>query len=276
MKNISIYTSLILLAAMFLTSCYSKKNIVYFYDLKDSNTWSAPITNDIMPKFQKDDRISVKVVTIDQGTTNLLNSSVLINSGASGMSATAGGQNVARTTKNQDGYIIDSDGNVFLPYVGKIKAEGLTKEELTVEIKKQISRFVKDPIVYVDWLNFKYTVIGKASTNVYEMQDERLSIIQAIAKAGDFSTMADMQRVMLIREEGGKRNMVRLNFQDSDILNSPYYYIQQNDIIYIEPKKYADETAQRQISNVTMVTSLVTLPITLTTTIMLIVDRLKK
>src|SRR5690606_22107748 len=132
MKKINTLSLLLVLFVLFLSSCYSKKNILYFYDLKDSNTWSQPITNDVRPRFQKDDRISVKVLTMDQGTTNLLNSGVLINSNVSGTGA-GGGESISTNTANQDGYIVDADGNITLQFIGKVKADGLTKHELTEE-----------------------------------------------------------------------------------------------------------------------------------------------
>jgi polysaccharide export outer membrane protein len=259
-----------------ITSCYTKKNILYFKDLEDKQTWSSAIANkNNTPKFEVNDRISVRVLTIDKGTTDLLNSGVLINSSTSMAGGAAGGGNISSTTNTQNGYYVDQDGNIFLPYIGKLKALGLTKDELRQEITTQISRYIKDPIVYVDWLNFKYTIIGRSGTNVYHLENENLNVIEAIAKAGDFGSYADMQNVMLIREEGNERKMVRLDFQNSELLNSPYFYLKQNDILYVVPTKYADETTNKRLSQITTVASLATLPISLTNTILLIRARLK-
>ncbi len=258
-----------------LSSCYSKKNIVYFYDLIDVDSTTAAITNNIYPRFQKDDRISIKVRSVDKGTSDLFNSGgVIMNSGTTAPSGSEGNNSdVSSTTSTQEGYVVDGDGRITLPYIGKVKAEGLTKNELADEISKQISRFVKDPIVYVDWLNFKYTIIGETGKNVFKLEGDRINIIDAIAKGGDLSFNADMKRVLLIREEDGERKFVRLNFQDSKVLNSPYYYLKQNDLIYVEPKKYKDETAVREITQFTTYARVLTLPLTLVTTVLVLLRR---
>src|SRR5690606_8702934 len=111
-----------------ITSCYTKKNILYFKDLEDKQTWSSAIANkNNTPKFEVNDRISVRVLTIDKGTTDLLNSGVLINSSTSMAGGAAGGGNISSTTNTQNGYYVDQDGNIFLPYIGKLKVLGLTK-----------------------------------------------------------------------------------------------------------------------------------------------------
>lgn len=244
-----------LFAVLLLSSCYSTKKITYFNDLRDSSAWSAPITNYIQPKFQKDDRISVEVRTIDKGTSDFLNSGAIINSSA----GTSGEGSTGQSSKEK-GYVVDEKGDIYLPFIGKIHAEGLTKMELKEAITREISKYVKNPIVYVEWLNFKYTVIGETKgTGVYELEGDRMNVIQAVAKAGDFNKTAEMDNVMLIREENGERKMVKLDFQSSELLNSPYFYIQQNDILYLTPSKYADQKPQNQIRQLTLLSTITAL-----------------
>jgi polysaccharide export outer membrane protein len=251
-KNIYLL-SIVLGLALLMSSCYSKKRIMYFYDLKDDTTWSATIPPIELPTFQKSDKISIVVHTIDKGTSDLLNTGILVNSV---QSEDAGGAAIGGENKEQKGYTVDEYGDIYLPYIGKVRAEGLTKTELKNEIAKQIGKYVKDPIVYVDWINFKYTIIGEGGSGVYTVEDDKINVIEAVAKSGDFKPFAERDKVMLFREENGTRKMVRLDFQNSSIFSSPYFYIKQNDIICIEPRRFADPSPERQIRQVTLITSI--------------------
>lgn len=255
MKSNLLYSIALFATIALFSSCYSTKKISYFNDLRDSTTWSAPITNYIQPKFQKNDKISVEVRTIDKGTSDFLNSGAIINSGAGTSTETAASQG-----NKQKGYIVDQHGDIYLPFIGKIHTEGLTKLELKEAITREISKYIKNPIVYVEWMNFKYTIIGETQrSGVYELQGDRMNVIEAIAQAGDFTKTAEMNNVMLIREENGERKMVKLDFQNSDLLNSPYFYIQQNDILYLTPSKYADQKPQSQIRQFTLLSTITAL-----------------
>lgn len=226
-----------------LSSCSSKKNLMYFYDLKDSTTFSAPINNEIQLKLEKDDRIKVRITTMNEQVNAFLNSGTI----------GGGGGN-----ENGNIYTIHNDGGVNLPMIGNIKVEGLTKEEAKAKITEALSFYVKDPIVDIKIEGFKYTVwgLGIRQPQIVYSNSEKINIIDAIVSSGDLKIGAEINKVMLIREENGMRNMVRLDLGDSEILSSPYFYLKQNDMIYVEPKAWLDGAETRNIRNIRMGSSL--------------------
>lgn len=225
-----------LLLSIVLFSCSSKKRIVYFYDLKDQQTYSTPINNEIDIKIQKDDLLSIVVTSMHEESNKLFNSG--ITSGNDGK-------------LNNDEYIVNKDGAVYLPVIGKIEIVGLTKEEAQDKIKDYLGKYIKDAVVNVRFKNFKYTIIGlgASANNVFESKTEKINILEALAKAGDIKVTGENYNVMLIRDENGSRNMVRLDLTTKEIFNSPYYYLRQNDIIYVEPKSYTENQTQRTFQN---------------------------
>lgn len=226
----------IVLLGMLFTSCNSKKRIAYMYDLKDSQTYATPITNEIDIKIQKDDLLSIVVTSMHEESNKLFNSG--ITSGSEGK-------------VNNDEYVVNKDGAIYLPVIGRVEIEGLTKEEAQEKIKLSLGKYIKDPIVNVRFKNFKYTIIGVGANtnNVFESKTEKVNIFEALAKAGDIKLTGEIHNVMLIRDENGSRNVVRLDLRSKDVLNSPYYYLRQNDIIYVEPKRFNDNQSQRTFQN---------------------------
>lgn len=245
-----------------LSSCYSKKKITYLYDLRDSIYYSSTITNASKPLIQDDDILLIKVATLDNTTNMLFNTGTL----PIGQSSTSGASN----TLAQEGYLVDKNGQIMLPYIGKITVAGKTKEEVKEIITKEIGKYVKDPIVNISFNNFKYSVLGEVgSPGVKTVKGERINVFEAIAEAGDMSMFAERNKVMLLRETNGKREMVRLDFQDSRILESPYFYLKQNDILYVEPTKYRDETSSRRMLVLTATSSMLGLGTSILTLIKL-------
>jgi len=232
-----------------MSSCYSRKKITYLYDLRDSMNYSSTITNASKPLIQNDDILMIKITTLDQSTNELFNSGTL-QIGEKGGSAGSG--------LTQEGYLVDKNGQIMLPYIGKVSVAGKTKEEVKEIISKEISKYVKDPIVNISFNNFKYTVLGEVNApGVKSVKGERINVFEAIAESGDMTMFAIRNKVMLLREANGKREMVRLDFQDSKILESPYFYLQQNDIIYVEPTKYRDDRVSKNLIFVSLAGTLI-------------------
>lgn len=255
MRKNYLLSILFVAVVLVLSACYSKKKITYFYDLEDTPSWSAPIENNIVPKFQEGDRINVEVKTIDKGTSDFLSSGAIINSNTSQEVGADNG-----SSSKPQGYEVDVLGDIHLPYIGKIQAAGLTKEELKTSITKEISKYVKNPTVYVDWLNFKYTVLGQVNASgIFQVDGEKINILEALAKAGDVTNTSEINEILLIREENGNRGVVKLNLQDSELMNSPYYYLKQHDILYVPPTKYADAKPSSQFRQLTLLTTLTSL-----------------
>jgi len=135
-------------------------------------------------------------------------------------------------------YLIDTHGDIMFPIIGKIHAAGKTKSELSDYILEQIHpRYIKEePIISIRYANFKVSILGEVMRpGVFTIDNEKVSIFEAIAQAGDLTIYGKRDNVLLIRENDGKRKSIRLDLRDKRLLDSPYFYLQQNDVLYIQP-----------------------------------------
>jgi polysaccharide biosynthesis/export protein len=135
-------------------------------------------------------------------------------------------------------FLVDSNGEIDYPVLGKIKVEKLTIPQLRELLTKRIKAYIKEPTVNIRRVNFKITVMGEVSKpGTFEINSERITILEALGLAGDMTQHSDRQRVMVIREENGKVTTQKIDLQSSTFFNSPYYYLRQNDVVYVDPKK---------------------------------------
>lgn len=142
-------------------------------------------------------------------------------------------------------YTVDKNGYIYFPIVGRIRAEGMTRNELSKFIEDKIRPELKDPFVLVQFMNFKVVVLGEVKTpGQISVQTERMSILDAIGAAGDLTIYGERKNVLLMREENGKRIFHRFDLTDQSLFESPYFYLRQNDVVYVMPNK-----AQRNNSN---------------------------
>ncbi|WP_455668045.1 polysaccharide biosynthesis/export family protein [Phocaeicola sp.] len=147
------------------------------------------------------------------------------------------------------GYLVDSDGNIDFPILGKIHAAGMTRKELTSYVKQHLidGNLIKDPIITVQFLNFKISVMGEVTRpGSFDINSDRITLLEALGKAGDLTIYGRRDRVAVIREVDGVRTILYHDLRSSDIFKSPCYYLQQNDIVYVEPNK--TKTAQSRIN----------------------------
>ena len=249
-----------LLICCFFMSCVSTKQSVYFHDLPD--TVLAPIKGNFEPVIQKNDILQITVSSMNVEDAVIYNSPSM---------ATVGGS----TTTNgplATGFLVDDEGFINYPVLGKVKASGLSKEQLTKYLRDQLQerKLLVDPVVSIRFLNYRITVIGEvARPQVVNVSNEKITILEALGLAGDITIFGRKDNVTLIREEDGVRTLKRLNFNDKAILSSPYYYLRSNDVVYVEPTKAkvaASSTAKQ------------TLPIVISslTLLVVIIDRLIK
>jgi len=142
---------------------------------------------------------------------------------------------------NLQNYLIDTNGEITFPIIGKIKAVGMTKTGLSNFIKDKIHPFYikEDPIISIRYANYKISVLGEVTRpNVYTIQNEKINVLEAIALAGDLTIYGKRDNVLLIREnENGTRETFRIDLRDQRLINSAYFYLQQNDVLYIQPNK---------------------------------------
>jgi len=214
-------------------SCATKRNLIYFSNLSDSATYEEVINNDIKPKIQSGDALAIKVTTLNP------EANILFNSGSLPMSNENTGisSSVSNTAVLGDGYIVDDNGNIDFPILGKIHLEGLTKEQAKAKIAKLVEATAKNPIVNVRILNFKITVIGEvARPGNFNIGNNKVNVLEALGMAGDMTPYGIRNDVLIIREQDGKRVVEHINFNDKNVLNSPYFNLKQNDIVYVQPE----------------------------------------
>ncbi|MCT4216552.1 polysaccharide biosynthesis/export family protein [Elizabethkingia anophelis] len=139
---------------------------------------------------------------------------------------------------NTEGYLIDREGNIAFPILGALHVEGLTLEEVRELIRSRLvnDKLISEPIIKVEILNFKISITGAIGSKVVEVPDGRITVLEAITKAGGIYTNAAPDKITVIREEDGIRRKIVTNIQSQEIFNSPAYYLKQNDIVYIEPR----------------------------------------
>ena len=207
-------------------SCASYKDIIYFQDISDREL--QPLLNEYEATIKKDDRLAIVVSGSDKTVTAPYNLTLTELSGAGGSS-----YNPEQSTLS---YLVDADGNIEFPILGTLHVEGMTRNELVRFLTDEIGKDVKDPIVYVSFKNFKITVLGEVrNPGTYTIDSEKISVLQALGRAGDLNLTAKREGILLIREVDGIQQHYTLDLRNSDILESPYFYMQQNDVLYVPP-----------------------------------------
>lgn len=215
---------LLLSILTFLLSCGTKEEIVYFQDV-DRIGSSLPIKNYNMI-IQPDDMLTISVSALDQDAARPFNLPLA--------SFAMDGTEVGRAT--QQTYLVDSEGHIDFPVLGKLKLAGYNRIQATQLIKDLLNEYIKDPIVNIRITNFTVTVLGEVNRpGAYTIPNERITIIEALGRAGDLTIQAERKNVLVIREENGKKTYNRINLTSEEVFNSPVYYLTQNDVIYVQP-----------------------------------------
>jgi polysaccharide biosynthesis/export protein len=224
MRKLQVSSLLGLFSLIFLcTSCVNTKQAVYFNNIADTTLQLKLM--DVEPLIQKGDIISITVSDLNPEAAASLNAPNLANV-ASGAGS--------------PGYLVNQEGFLQFPRLGNIRAAGMTKSQLKDLITKQLLQrgLGKEPIVTVRHLNFKVTVLGEVSRpTVVSVPSEQITLLEALGLAGDLTIFGRRDNVLLIRDEEGKRTIRRINLNESSTLNSPYYYLKPNDVIYVEPNE---------------------------------------
>lgn len=215
---------------MTLGSCGSSKQIAYFQNADSLNYAASKGLFDakIMPK----DLLTITVSTTDPKAATPFNLSVTNTLNATGYLSTGAG--------SLQTYLVDNDGFINFPVVGQLKVGGMTKRQCENYIRDKILPYMsktETPIVTVKMASFKVTVAGEVKApGVFNVDQEKISVIEALARAGDLTIYGKRGNVLLIREDAtGEKSVHRLNLNDANLINSPYYYLQQNDYLYVEP-----------------------------------------
>lgn len=242
-----------------MSSCISTKNVPYFQDVTEA-TQSALANTAVFtePVIQTDDILSVSIFTIDPSSSAPVNQSTT----SQVLSSNASNQPIS-------GFLVDKNGEIELSIVGKIKLAGLTTTQARDLIREKVKVFYKEPTVQVRFANFKITVLGEvARPSNYTLPNEKVTILDALGLAGDLTIYGKRENVLLIRDKDGKKEFARLNLNSSSIFNTPYYYLKQNDVVYVEPNKAKIATTDASK------TRLITIGASLTSAILVLLIRL--
>jgi polysaccharide export outer membrane protein len=226
----------IVVSSLFFSSCTSTKHIKYFEDIPDSGVLKPLKQADyIEPKIQVDDILTIIVQTVDPLAT------VAINAGNVATSPTGISTNpsLAQAATPVSGYLVGKDGDVELPIIGRVHLLGLTSNEARDLIRSKAIQFFKEPSVIVRYANFKVIVAGEVTKpSAYVVPNEKVSILDALAMAGDLTIYGKRDNILLLRDNlDGTKTAYRINLNKTDLLSQPYYYLHQNDYIYVEPSK---------------------------------------
>lgn len=213
---------LILISAI-LFSCASRKNIVYLQDVNGNSIEGKMYET----KFKPDDLLIIFVSSKDPEASSPFNLELVINpQSTSGMV----GQ------RQQQYYLVDNNGEIDFPVLGKIKVAGLTRPEFVKFLKTKLSEFVEDPVINIRIMNYKVSVFGEVQRpGSFTIPSERITLLDAVSLAGDFTIYGSRKNVLLIRERNGKKISQRIDLTKSNFINSEYYYLEQNDVVYVEP-----------------------------------------
>ena len=238
-------------SCLFFFSCANKKKIIYFQGDKD-------ISADTLARFSSqintDDLLSIVVMGLDAEAVKPFNLSTY-------------GQ---QQDKTQDvsvwrGYLVDAGGEIDFPVIGRVKLAGLTRAEATELLKTRLKDYIREPMVNIQIINYKVTILGDVNRpGVYTIPNERVTLIEAIGLAGDLNITAKRKNILVIRDKNGRKTETRVDLTTKDIFNSPVFYLQQNDVVYVEPNRSKKNGAVVNATGVTILISLTTLLITLT------------
>ena len=233
--------SLCCTVAMVSTSCITKKETTYFNNLPDSARIELATIQPPQPVIQVSDVLQIQLSGENEKTIQYITQHF-----------TGGSQNGSLEA------IVDVNGYIELPQIGKIKVAGLTRESFKDTITRAYQEFLVNPIVNVKFGNFRFTILGEVrGPGNFNVPYEKVSIFEAIAEAGDMNTFAERGNVTIIRDINGKREIRRINLKDKGILDSNDYYLNRYDILYVEakPVKSVNENLQRTLIYFSFITS---------------------
>lgn len=256
-KALNNSTLLILLLLVF-ASCRPTRNLVYFSNLDKAEDYNIRVPNTMTLRIQPNDLLNIRLSSLNQ------ESNALFNRGAMPAPNTTITSISADAAMPDSGYLVDAEGYIDFPVLGKVKLAGLSIDEATKKMVSALNQYVKAPIITVRVLNFKITVIGEVNKpSSFIVPTDRINILEALGLAGDMTAYGRRENVLLVREKDGTRSTTRLNLNNKELLSSPYFYLQQNDVIYVVPDRLKEVQASTNTRTVTIVTIAVSIVVAL-------------
>lgn len=224
----------VVMVMMAVTSCRTPDKIAYFQDLQIGESEQMVIASREV-KVSPEDKISIIVNSRDQQLSDLFNLPILSRQIGYGQ------RTQSSQSQGVSGYTVDADGTIDFPVLGRIKVQGMNRMEIANYIKNELvtKDLVKDPIVTVEFMNLRISVLGEVKTpGRYEIDRERITLLDAISMAGDLTIYGNREKVIVLREEGEKQHIYTVDLCSAEeVYTSPAFYLQQNDVVYVEPNK---------------------------------------
>lgn len=256
MRNNFFYLTLLTVMLIMVSSCKTREKIVYFQKGVAVEDSIAVNTSNYTPKLKKDDLLSIVVAADDP--LGALPFNLPIPTGAIG-----GNSSYRSGATEKFGYLIDENGMINMPYIGKVKVAGLSRLEAIALIEDSLVEYTKHPIVNIQIINYKVTVLGDVvAPGTFKVPNERITLLEAIGLAGDLRITGDRKNILVIRDNEGVKTEYRIDLTSSDLFNSPVYYLEQNDVVYVEPNRTARSRSSLWVTTSTIVISVTSLILT--------------
>lgn len=224
--------SALAVACFFLSSCTVTKNSYYFKNLARDTSIPATVTRQSEMTIKKNDVLSIVISSLNREEDIIYNAPAL---------------SLAAGTNSVNGYQVDAQGNIQLHKLGTIHAEGMTRSALKTKIQTDLQPYLKDPVVTIRYMNHRVTVLGEvAKPQVIQMPEEKLSLFEILGNSGDVTQFARKDNILVIRETETGRQLKRINLEDHSIFTSDWYYLQPDDVVYVEPNDIKVNESKRQ------------------------------
>jgi polysaccharide export outer membrane protein len=243
------FVTISIITILTLTSCASRKDLVYFQDEPLSGGYIDSAPEQLV--YKPDDILTINVSAADPIAAKPFNLAVV--------SESDDVLSVTGATRMQT-YLIDYNGNIEFPVLGTLHIAGMTRIQLTEFLKEKISIYAKDPIINIRLINFTVTVIGEVSRpGTFTIQSERVSLPEALGMANDLTIFGERKNVLLIREVDGRKKFAKIDLTSVNAVSSPLYYLQQNDVIVVEPNNARIRSANYNQNNAVLISAIGTL-----------------
>ncbi|MDT0646074.1 polysaccharide biosynthesis/export family protein [Zunongwangia sp. F260] len=232
-------------------SCSGSRDLVYFSDLGGESVYTERITSNAKkPNVKPGDLLDITVTSLNPLANAPFNRGTLPSVGSA--------RNTASSENTTQGYLVDYSGRIDFPVLGSIEVAGLSKSQVKEKLRGMLTDYLTEPVINIRYLNYSITVVGEVKNpSTFIVPSEKISIVEALGMAGDMTVYGKRDNVLVIREAEGERSMIRLNLNNKDVLNSPYFYLQPDDVVYVEPVKSKKEQASVTRNNISLLLSVI-------------------
>lgn len=236
----SSFTLFCIFLAFNLVSCSSYKKVSYFQDLNQNAPTLEKISNYSPITVQPEDILGISISSLNP------ESSAVFNFASNTVNGT-----------NDGGYLVSQDGEILLPIIGDMKVANLTTAQVREQVRLKLLAYLKEPVVIVKLLNFKISIIGDvAQPGVFKVQSERLTLTEALGLSGDLNITA-LRNIVIIREKDGNRQYIPVDLTKKDVFTSSYYYLKNNDVIYVQAGRAKYAAIDRTIPKISLLLSVI-------------------